>query len=234
MARTYKCSIPERHRRRVSYVLFMSRLYQEGRIVEYLDEKNEGRLKGVSGPTHEGRLAGRIRGVELRKKYGFTKPSEEYQRFQANLHKPAYNRRKEMQAQAMKSRGRAAIGKALADLPPVASVEQEMAWVRSHPKMTDALTRKLTQGPDEEYKPPRLGIADLSDVTPACPSRGAWNTLLAALSDPKKFNDVLLTKQKDAAMKAADTTDSDVDEIDDLGLDEVERMLKAAVERSIG
>ena len=230
MATTLPSSIPSRHAKLLGHSLFMVRLYRDGKLADYLDEKKAGKpapglVAGVSGA---GSGRGRIRLSTLRKKYGYVGYLDELRRYETFQHTPIYNRRKELQAEAMKSRGRAAIGKALAELPPVAPVEQEMAWVRSHPKMTDALTRKLTQKADEEYKPPRLGIADLSDITPACPSRGAWNTLLAALSDPKKFNDVLLTKQKDGAVKPAEATADTEDLVTD-DLEEAKRLLAHAL-----
>lgn len=207
--------------RRVALVLFMARLYREGKLEKFWERKKQ--IKGEFG------AGGQAGSNALVREFGYISPTDEWEREQALRFLPRHNRQNQAQVESVKSRGRSAIANALMELQPVASVEQEMAWVRSHPKMTVALTRKLTQSADEEYKPPSLTVADLSDVVPPCPSRSAWNVLLSALGDPKKFNDVLLTKQKDAVSKTSEAGSTEtVGHVDD-DLEEVERMLAKAV-----
>jgi len=206
--------------RKVALVLFMARLYREGKLEKFWERKKQ--IKGEFG------AGGQSGSNALIREFGYIDPTDEWEREQALRFLPRHNRQNQAQVELVKSRGRSAIANALMELQPVASVEQEMAWVRSHPKMTRALMAELMRGPEDEYKPPKPNSADITSVNPPCPSRGAWNTFLSALAAPKKFNEVLLTKQKDSAVKQSDTgTGDDVDvAMDDLA--EVQRMLRAA------
>lgn len=220
--------MPSNSSARVANVLFQYRLWREGKLEEYWNRRAECKAKGATFGTEATTTASK-KAMAVRKNFGWLGPRNEFEREKEHQFRPLINKRKEMMAEYARNKGRSAVDKALANLPPVASVEQEMAWVRSHPKMTRALTSKLV---DEEYKPPKPNVGDITGVTPPCPSRGAWNTLLSALGDPKKFNDVLLTRQKDGAVKAADgANESEGAVMDDLA--EVERMLRAASERKL-
>lgn len=212
-------------RQKVAFILFQARLFREGKLEKFWADREACKGKAKFGSDECKAMA--RKSLQIKKDYGWSGAVDEFEREKALRHAPLANRRKEAMAEAQRNKGRSAIEKALLTLDPVASVEQEMAWVRSHPKMTRALTKHLLLGPDEAYTPPKPVLYDLTGVTPPCPSRGAWNTLLSALGNPRKFNDVLLTKQKEAAVtKSSDIADGDTEVIDDLG--EVERMLSKA------
>lgn len=212
---------PQERKLLLKRTLWLGRLAREGRWDDYW-KRHEAIKKSLTG------IEGKRAISALQKEFGMRSMQEEFQLHESLMLTIIPNKRREFMAEQARNKGRTGIEKALMDLPSVAPAEQEMAWVRSHPKMTRALMAELMRGPEDEYKPPKPNSADITSVNPPCPSRGAWNTFLSALAAPKKFNEVLLTKQKDSAVKQSDTgTGDDVDvAMDDV--DEVRRMLRAA------
>lgn len=203
--------------RRTGGVLFLARLYREGRLIEFFTAQAEQQEKAEGKKTLS----------MLRKEYGYVGYRDELAKHRQFIHQTQYNGRRRKMAEVQKNKGRSTIEVALSALPIVAPVEQEMAWVRSHPKMTRALAAEL-ETQEEGYRPPKPNAHDVKGTyyTP-CPSRGAWNVLLAALGSPKEFFKSLLQKQRDGAVKAGGT-DAETDGVVLDDMDEVERMLKAA------
>ena len=204
----------------------MARLYREEKLQAYHDARAAVRATAKGAAFGDKRATDASHKVsDLKKQFGWTGIKDEFERHRIFLNQPIGNHWKKQMAEIQRNRGRTSIEKALDSLPVTAPVEQEMAWVRAHPKMTRALSDALRKQPDD-YEPPRPRSDDVTGANYIpCPSRGAWNILLAALSNPKKFYDQLLTKQKDGAVKNAENAETESNVMDDLG--EVERMLNA-------
>lgn len=208
-------------------ILWLARLFREGKLEAYWNARIQIRLKakGAGGFGDARVIRASHESSELKKEFGWSGINDEMERHRIFLSQPVVNRRKEQMAELQRNKGRSAIEKALSKLPITAPVEQEMAWARAHPKMTRALSDALKKQADD-YEPPRPTSSDVvGTYYIPCPSRGAWNILLAALGNPKKFSEQLLSKQKEGAVKNADNAESESNVMDDLG--EVERMLNA-------
>lgn len=116
------------------------------------------------------------------------------------------------------------LNEAFDKLPNSAPVEAEMAWVKAHPKVGEALDRM----DDDDADPIRLTAHDITATSngPA-PSKGAVNMLRMALRDPVGWHKALLSesKKKVSGNQGDDADDGHVN--DDLS--EVDRILRAAL-----
>ena len=220
---------PSRSERKAAEALWQSRLFREGRLFEYFDAYAE--LKkasaGTGFGTRECRDAGK-RSAELKKQFGWTGIGDEFERERIYSSAAVFNSRKEMMAEAQRSKGRTRLAKAFDELPDNVAYEQEVAWVRAHPLVFTALDRVMRE---EEYKPPQLTVRDLLGRSngPA-PSKGAATQLRFALADPIGWNKRLMDGGKKKAAEGSGKTesaDADAGIIPD-DLSEVERMLRAA------
>ncbi len=198
-------------------ILWLARLYREGTLSDYWMARAAIRTaaKGSVFGGDKIREAAQ-KSSDLKKQFGWTGINDEFERHRIFASTTVVNHRKAIMAEAQRNKGRSAIEKALSKLPITAPVEQEMAWARAHPKMTRALSDALKKQADD-YEPPRPTSTDvLGTYYIPCPSRGAWNILLAALGNPKKFSEQLLSKQKEGAVKNADNGESESNVVDDM------------------
>lgn len=201
--------------------LWMARLYREKRLFDYFEAKAAQKASGgraVIG-TPEGAAASR-RAVALKKEFGWTGIEDEFERERIFAAATVFNSRKEMMAEAQRSKGRTRLAKAFDELPDNVAYEQEVAWVRAHPLVFTALDRVMRE---EEYKPPQLTVRDLLGRSngPA-PSKGAATQLRFALADPIGWNKRLMDggKKKAAEGSGGKTPEGDsevvVDDMSDI------------------
>lgn len=213
---------------RIANVLFEARLHREGRLHEYWEAKaklkEESRGLVFGSPES---IAASQKPAALKREFGYLNPKDEFEREKELLHKPIINRRKAQMAEIMKNKGRTALDKAFDALPNRASNDAEMAWVGSHPKMRRAQEHRL-QNPGDDPEPVKMVVADITSPSNGpCPSKVAYTTLVAWLSDPKEFQKQMISKQRDAASKGMESSAEEEGVVfDDLG--EAERMLEAA------
>lgn len=201
--------------------LFFGRLIREGRKAEYdalLKERTE-KLPFLSGLA-KAHATRKLRG-ELALEMGYQGVGEKA------LHR-LYLNSAEVQIDAIVQRRVAAVAKAqkpaleweeaVASLPPSADMRVEFDWISAHP----AMSRHSRQ--TDMSKPVLLTSNDILHAKhgPA-PSAAAANRLQNWAASPAKWNDYSA-----ALMKKPEATESspNSDVMEDVGLEEIERLLK--------
>lgn len=108
---------------------------------------------------------------------------------------------------------------AISNLPVSASIGEELAWIRTHPAMTRAVTRK------ENDDPVNITASDiLLPPHGQCPSQAAARDLIYWVTCPDKFYHSLASEQR----KNIDRGDEKVSEgyVEDVGLSDIAALLK--------
>jgi hypothetical protein len=189
----------------IAMILFQARLYDEGKLEKFWEDKAACKVKGgdfKDKATHEASNRSRL----LKRDYGYIGLKDEFARREAMKYAPLANRRKEAMAEAQRNKGRSGLDKAFDALPNKASNELEIGWVGSHPKMRKAQEWRA-EHPGEDPKPVKMTAADITSPSNGpCPSKVAYTTLVSWLPDPENFKKQMLSKQRDAAVsKGTDT-----------------------------
>lgn len=190
---------------KVAMILFQARLYDEGKLEKFWEDKAACKMKGRDFKAPETHEASK-RSNRLKYEYGYIGLKDEFARREAMKYAPLANRRKEAMAEAQRNKGRSGLDKAFDALEKIAPNEDEVAWVQTHPKMRRALEDRYHSG-GEPVKPPRLTAADITSPSNGpCPSKRAYAMLVAWLPDYREFQKQMLSKQRDGAVaKGTDT-----------------------------
>jgi len=200
-------------------ILWLSRLYREGKLAAYYDARAEIRRESKGAKFGDKRsIASSHRSSELKKEFGWTGIKDEFERNRTFVSTNVINHRKEIMAEAQRNKGRTALAKAFDELPDNVAYEQEVAWVRAHPLIFSALDRVMRD--KEDYSPPKLTVRDLlGRSNGAAPSKGAATQLRFALADPIGWNRRFMDggKKKAAEGSSGKTGESDAEVVvDDL------------------
>lgn len=115
-------------------------------------------------------------------------------------------------------------------LPDNAPNKVELAWVRSHPKMMQAMLARLEETEELPADPIQLTVDDIINSSNGmCPSKSAFTMLASWLKDPKEFQKQLLPEQRKASDNSGGKDDESNIAASDESLEDVERMLRSVM-----
>lgn len=205
--------------------MFVERMQSEGRYETFMARIEELRLAGGS----------RVRSFcQAMREFGY-KNSQQERFLHAQLVKRGRLTERMQQGRIKGKKYRkqmkhATIIEEFNKLPDNAPNKVELAWVRSHPKMMQAMLARLEETEELPADPIQLTVDDIINSSNGmCPSKSAFTMLASWLKDPKEFQKQLLPEQRKASDNSGGKDDESNSAASDESLEDVERMLRSVM-----